>query len=141
MSGIVVVGVDGSATASRAAASARDLAAALGAQLHVVSAFTGDRSDALGSGSDQVNVSNEDVAEHVARTAAKTLDGGVKVTYAAVRGRPADALIKEAIRTDARILVVGNRRMRGIGRVLGSVANSVAHNAPCDVYIANTYDD
>ena len=41
---------------------------------------------------------------------------------------------------DARMIVVGNRRMHGIGRVLGSVANSVAHNAPCDVYIANTYD-
>ena len=38
------------------------------------------------------------------------------------------------------LIVVGNRRMRGIGRVLGSVANSVAHNATCDVYIANTYD-
>ena len=34
--------------------------------------------------------------------------------------------------------MVGNRRMQGLGRVLGSVANSVAHNAPCDVYIAKT---
>lgn len=41
---------------------------------------------------------------------------------------------------EARIIVVGNRRMRSIGRVLGSVAISVAHHAPCDVYIANTYD-
>jgi nucleotide-binding universal stress UspA family protein len=31
--------------------------------------------------------------------------------------------------------------MSGIGRVLGSVANSVAHNAPCDVYIAKTDAD
>ncbi|MDR6688658.1 hypothetical protein J2Y41_004253 [Arthrobacter sp. 1088] len=30
--------------------------------------------------------------------------------------------------------------MKGLGRVLGSVANSVPHNAPCGVYIANTYD-
>jgi nucleotide-binding universal stress UspA family protein len=141
MSGIIVVGVDGSGTADKAAASARDLAAALGASLHVVSAFTGDRTEAFGSGSDQLNVSNEDAAEHVARTVAKSLDGDVKATYSAVRGRPADALIKEAIRMEARIIVVGNRRMRGIGRVLGSVANSVAHNAPCDVYIANTYDE
>jgi nucleotide-binding universal stress UspA family protein len=29
--------------------------------------------------------------------------------------------------------------MHGLGRVLGSIANSVAHNASCDVYIANTY--
>jgi nucleotide-binding universal stress UspA family protein len=39
------------------------------------------------------------------------------------------------------MIVVGNRRMHGIGRVLGSVANSVAHNAPCDVYIAKTDAD
>ena len=76
----------------------------------------------------------------MARTVAESLGGGVKVTYAAAKGRPADALIKEALRIDARIIVVGNRRMRGIGRVLRSVANSVAHNAPCDVCIANTYD-
>jgi len=62
------------------------------------------------------------------------------VTYSAARGKPAEALIKEAERLSARMIVVGNRRMRGIGRVLGSVANSVAHNATCDVYIANTYD-
>lgn len=84
MSGTIVVGVDGSATAKKAAESARDLAAALGASLDVVSAFDSDRTEVFGSGSD--------------------------------------------------------RRMHGIGRVLGSVANSVAHNAPCDVYIANTYD-
>jgi len=36
------------------------------------------------------------------------------------------------------MIVVGSRRMQGIGRVLGSVADSVAHNAPCNVYIAKT---
>jgi nucleotide-binding universal stress UspA family protein len=140
MSGIIIVGVDGSRTASKAAASARDLAAALGAALHVVSAFSSDRTEAFGSGSDQLNISNQDAAEHVARTVASSLGQDVKVTYSAARGRPADALIKEALKMEARIIVVGNRRMQGIGRVLGSVANSVAHNAHCDVYIANTYD-
>lgn len=62
------------------------------------------------------------------------------VSHSVVRSRPADALLKEAARVEADMIVVGNRRMRGVGRVLGSVANSVAHNAPCDVYIANTYD-
>jgi len=28
--------------------------------------------------------------------------------------------------------------MTGIGRVLGSIANDVAHHAPCSVYIAKT---
>jgi nucleotide-binding universal stress UspA family protein len=94
----------------------------------------------VGSGSDKLTVTAFDAAEHVARTVAESLGESVKVTYSAARGRPADALIQEAIRVEARIIVVGNRRMHGIGRVLGSVANSVAHNAPCDVYIANTYD-
>jgi nucleotide-binding universal stress UspA family protein len=34
--------------------------------------------------------------------------------------------------------VLGNRRMQGAGRILGSVANSVAHHAPCDVYVVKT---
>lgn len=140
MGGIIVVGVDGSGTARKAAESARDLAAALGASLHVVSAFDSDRTEVFGSGSDRWIVSDADAAEQVARTVAESLSRDIKVTYSAARGRPADALIKEAVRMEARIIVVGNRRMQGIGRVLGSVANSVAHNAPCDVYIANTYD-
>ncbi|WP_457947113.1 universal stress protein [Pseudarthrobacter sp. alpha12b] len=140
MGGIIVVGVDGSETAKRAAESAKNLAAGLGAALHVVSAFDSDRTEVFGSGSDRWIVSDADAAEQVARTVAESLGRDITVTYSAARGRPADALIKEAVRMDARIIVVGNRRMHGIGRVLGSVANSVAHNAPCDVYIANTYD-
>ena len=38
----------------------------------------------------------------------------------------------------ADVIVVGNRRMQGVGRLLGSVANEVAHNAPCDVFIVKT---
>jgi nucleotide-binding universal stress UspA family protein len=140
MSGVVVVGVDGSVTARKAAEAARDLATALGATLHVVSAFDENRSGVFGSGSDKWLVADADKAEHVARTVADTLGGDTKITYSAASGRPADALIREAIRKEARIIVVGNRRMQGVGRVLGSVANSVAHNAPCDVFIANTYD-
>ena len=113
----------------------------MGATLHVVSAFDSDRTEVFGSGSDQWIVSDADGAENVARTVADSLAGDVKVTYSAARGKPAEALIKEAERLGARMIVVGNRRMRGIGRVLGSVANSVAHNATCDVYIANTYAD
>lgn len=139
MTGIIVVGVDGSDTALRAARTARDLAATLGATLHVVSAFDSDRTEVFGSGSDQWIVSDAGEAEKVARRVAEGLrTPEVTVTYAAARGKPAEALIGEAERSGARMIVVGNRRMRGIGRVLGSVANSVAHNAPCDVYIAKT---
>ena len=139
MTGIIVVGVDGSETALRAAHTARDLAVSVWATLHVVSAFDSDKTQVFGSGSDQWIVSDAGNAETVARSVAEGLRRpDITVTYAAARGKPAEALIREAERTGARMIVVGNRRMSGIGRVLGSVANSVAHNAPCDVYIAKT---
>ena len=140
MSGVVVVGVDGSESAKKAAEAARDLAKSLGASLHVVTAFETESAETFGVGSDKVRISNADSAEIVANALGNSAQG-LEITHSAARGKPADALIKEAIRLDARLIVVGNRRMRGIGRLLGSVANSVAHNAPCDVYIANTYDD
>ncbi|HJW01019.1 MAG TPA: universal stress protein [Arthrobacter sp.] len=141
MGGVIVVGVDSSQTASKAAECARDLAVATGASLHVVTAFDSDRTEVIGRGSDQIVLSEADSAELVAKRLGGSAGSELKVSYSAARGKPAEALIKEAIRLDATMIVVGNRRMRGIGRVLGSVANSVAHNAPCDVYIANTYDD
>jgi nucleotide-binding universal stress UspA family protein len=140
MSGVVVVGVDGSPSARKAAEVALGLAKALGGSLHIVTAFDVDRSETFGVGSDEVKVWNSEAAETVAKSLGETRPG-VEISYFAARGKPADALIREAMRLDARLIVVGNRRMRGIGRLLGSVANSVAHNAPCDVYIANTYDD
>lgn len=141
MNGIIVVGVDGSETARRAAEAARDLAMAFGTKLHVVTAFDGDRTVVFGSGSDEWVVSNEDSAEEIAENVVVDLDkGAVQVTWSAVRGTPAQALIKQAESYGARTIVVGNRRMKGLGRVLGSVANTVAHNAPCDVYVVKTDD-
>jgi nucleotide-binding universal stress UspA family protein len=141
MTGTIVVGVDGSETARRAAESARNMAVALNAPLLVVSAFNSDRTETIGSGSDKWIISDAADAEKAAKSIAASFStDGLAVTYAVVRGKPAEALIREASRVEASMIVVGNRRMRGLGRVLGSVANSVAHNAPCDVYIANTYD-
>jgi len=140
MANVVVVGVDASPSARKAAEVELDLAASLGASLHIVTAFEMENAETFGVGSDKVRISNADSSEIVAKSLGASRPG-VDITHFAARGKPADSLIKEAIRLDARVIVVGNRRMRGIGRLLGSVANSVAHNAPCDVYIANTYED
>lgn len=135
----VVVGVDGSETARRAAEAARDLAVAMGANLHVVTAFITEWTEVVGSGSDQAPISSRATAENIARELALELNSNqLQVAYFAALGSPADALIKHAEQHDAALIVVGNRRMRGFGRILGSVANSVAHNAPCDVYVVKT---
>ncbi|MDR6638354.1 MULTISPECIES: universal stress protein [Paenarthrobacter] len=139
MTGVVIVGVDGSETAMRAAKAAQQLAIGLGASLRVVSAFDSNRTEVVEIGTDKWIVSDAAEAEAVARDVADRLkDERLEVTYSAARGKPGEALVKEAEMQDARLIVVGNRRMQGLGRVLGSVANTVAHTAPCDVYIAKT---
>lgn len=139
MTGVIVVGVDGSDTARRAADTAGNLALALGTTLHVVTAFDNDKPDIVGSGSDQLVISSEDAAREVAHAVAVELSSPqLQVAYFAVHGSAAKALIKQAEQHRAQLIVVGNRRMRGMGRVLGSIANSVSHGAPCDVYIAKT---
>ncbi|MDQ4491905.1 universal stress protein [Sinomonas sp. ASV486] len=139
MTGPIVVGVDGSATANRAAEEARNLAVALGVPLRVISAFDTDNTEVLGSGSDTWIVSDADTTVSIAKNVAHALEApGLTVTYGAVRGKPAEAIIAEAERVDARMIVVGNRGMQGLTRILGSVANTVAHSAPCDVYIVKT---
>ena len=78
-------------------------------------------------------------AEQIADQQAATFRAqGVEATSAAIDEKPADALINEAERLEAEVIVVGNRRMQGVSRLLGSVANEVAHNAPCDVLIVKT---
>ena len=140
MSGPIVVGVDGSPTARKAAEKARDLALRLAAPLHVVSAHTQEEITHIKSGSDQWVVTSAENALKIAENVARTLrTPGLEVHTSSAHGKPSDALIAYAERIGADMLVVGNQRMRGMARVLGSVANSVSHKATCDVYIANTY--
>lgn len=139
MAGPVMVGVDSSETALVAARRAAGLARSLGLPLHVVSAYEAGPVEVVEIGSDTFTMGSDSTAHSVAERVASTVrwDGG-EVTAAAVEGKPADALVHEAERVGAELLVVGNRRMQGVARVLGSVANSVSHHSPCDVYIVKT---
>jgi nucleotide-binding universal stress UspA family protein len=137
MSDTIVVGVDGSDTAAKAAAAAAKLAAALGAKLHIVTAYKEQVSGMVEVGTDEFYYSSDDEALSVAQAEAARV-GVDGVTVEAVHDKPGDALISEAKRLGASLIVVGNRRMQGIGRLLGSVASDVAHHAPCDVYIVKT---
>jgi nucleotide-binding universal stress UspA family protein len=135
----IIVGVDGSDTAAHAARVAADLARKLGAVLHVITACDDEVVTEVGVGSDQLVINKSDEAAEIAEGIAESLrGGGLEVDSAARYGRPHEALIDEAKRYDDALIVVGNRRMQGAGRMLGSVANTVAHNAPCDVYVVKT---
>ena len=136
---IYVIGTDGSETAARAAKRAGDLARATGATVHVVCAYSKTSGANFRIGSDEYMATSLTSAEQIADQQAATFRAqGVEATSAAMDEKPADALINEAERLEAELIVVGNRRMQGVSRLLGSVANEVAHNAPCDVLVVKT---
>jgi nucleotide-binding universal stress UspA family protein len=62
----------------------------------------------------------------------------VKVECHAVTADPADALLQVAEAASADLIVIGNRGMHGVSRVLGSVPNKVSHRARCNVLIVAT---
>ncbi len=65
---------------------------------------------------------------------------GVRPQARALQGRPATAIIEEALRSRARLLVLGSRGARSpSGPPLGSVALQVARFAPCSVLLVREH--
>jgi universal stress protein A len=72
--------------------------------------------------------------EQVESTAKELEARGIKVTGIAVEQSPATAIIEEATRRPADLIVIGTRGLTGLKHVaLGSVADRVARMAPCPV--------
>ncbi len=139
----IVVGTDGSATASTAVEHAAKLAASTGAQLHVGMASpsiptlvapdmmvaTADWTAA----SEQATTAALDAAADIASAA------GAEATTHQLGGDPADALLSLCDQLDADLLVVGSRGMHGARRfLLGSVSSRCAHHADRSVLIVHT---
>ncbi len=142
MSKIVVTGVDTSETAAAAARKAAGIAVALDARLHVLSAYGDFEAERISVGAEEFLVSNEKTAEGVAFDVFAEIRKefpGLEITYGPAEGSPADALVKAAEELKADVIVVGNKRVQGLARILGSIARDVAAHAPCDVYIAHTH--
>lgn len=133
----IVVGIDRSETAARAAAVAAEMASALGVNLHLVMCAEKSKSTDLIVGTDHFHTDWISEASLFLQNAARNLAYD-QVTFAVESGNPASVLCAEAERLDARMVVVGNRRVQGVSRVLGSVAGDVLKNADCDVLIVNT---
>lgn len=136
----ILVGVDGSDSSRKAARVAAELAAAFGAELHVLTAVDEKAlvADPALVGDVRALTPGEQ-AEAIANEIAGSLsDITANIHPSPVQGKPADALVAAAKEIGADLIVVGNRRVQGIGRILGSVATDVAHHAPCDVYIVKT---
>lgn len=135
----IVVGVDQSETARRAAFRAAELATALDVPLHLVMAASPGRADGMTTETGH-RVDWLAGAEQFLGALIGELPGSV-ITHAVIADDPATAMCDEAARIDAQMIVVGNRRVRGISRVLGAIATDVARRAPCDVLISDTSSD
>ena len=143
----VLVGTDGSDTATTAVRYAIDLARELGARLQIVSAYepvSPDRRRREGVAAPKdlewtVNP-REDVLALLeqARSDADAV-GVAEVQTFARQGDAADAILDVAEEQRTDLIVVGNKGMTGAKRfLLGSVPNKVSHHAPCSVLIVRT---
>ena len=142
----IVVGTDGSDTATKAVRQAVELAGSLGAKLELVSAYepvpaqriNEERREAPEDLQWAINP-REDVDATLEEAAKIARDAGVQVELFARQGDPADAILDVAEEVEADLIVVGNKGMTGAKRfLLGSVPNKVSHHAPCSVLIIRT---
>jgi len=140
----IVVGTDGSESASRAVGEAARLAKALDAELHVVSAFEPLRDANIegapeGAAKVWAPLPDSQVEAILSETKSRLATQQLKATTHAVRAHPADALLEVATEVGADMIVVGSRGMHGTRRfALGNVPNKVSHRARCNVLIVAT---
>jgi nucleotide-binding universal stress UspA family protein len=147
MFGSILVGTDGSDTATTAVRYAIDLARQLEARLQIVSAYEPVsvqrlRHENLELPPDVQWMVNprEDVLALLDQAADDARAAGVEdVDTYARQGDAADAILDVAEELRSDLIVVGNRGMTGAKRfLLGSVPNKVSHHAPCSVLIVRT---
>jgi nucleotide-binding universal stress UspA family protein len=143
----ILVGTDGSDTATTAVRYAIDIARELGARLQIVSAYEpvsdqrlrGARVEVPEDLQWMINL-REDVLAMLQSAREDAQGAGVEqVETFARQGDAADAIIDVAEEQRSDLIVVGNRGMTGAKRfLLGSVPNKVSHHAPCSVLIVRT---
>jgi nucleotide-binding universal stress UspA family protein len=141
----IILGTDGSETAAKALEIAISIAEQNRSVLHIVNAYRSSSGsgpvvlvgaavpldDAMGRA-----VAAEASERLLADAAASASAAGVEVEVHSVNSSPDDAVIELAQQLRADLIVVGNKGMEK--RVFGSVPNSIAHKAPCDLLIVKT---
>ena len=136
----IIVGVDESDTARAAAEHAAELANRYGRPLHLVRSLAQRTPKTVrGGGTESWQVDTLTLAEEHLLAMAGTLGATGPVSHAVLADDPASALCNEATRLGASFIVVGNKRVQGAARVLGSIAGDVAKHAPCNVVIVHTH--
>ena len=137
----IVVGVDGSEQSIRAARVAAGMARSSGSKLHVVTVVRPPEGwwGVVGSPppADALSASMERAQRSVLDATMAAVDmEGIDVTVTEEIGDPAVALSAYCEQVGAGLLVVGRRGAGMVERlVLGSVADRLAHHAPCALMV------
>lgn len=132
--------VDGSKPGEMAFQTAVQIADAMGATLEVVTVITGPENPRgrkeMMSLKEALEAQKRDAGELLQKHAAKARDWKLEVRSQVLEGEVPTELVNYARRTKADLLVVGNRGLSGVRRLLlGSVSRGVADRAKCNVLI------
>lgn len=137
----LLVGTDGSDSATIAVAHAIELGRALDAEVSVISVYATPRADAPEVISSRHGDPTADIARAVLRDVEKRFAGKGKFVTRAEEGNPAETLMDIAEDEGFDLVVIGNRGMAGASRfMLGNVPNKISHHAPSSVLIVDTVD-
>jgi len=151
----IVVGTDGSPSATEAVRKAAELARLCGAWLHLVTAYHPARVAAavavgpeaaaavsvaaVAEAEESLRADAEAVLERAKRSVGGNGPNGPNFACQARAGGAGEVLVAVAEEVGADLIVLGNRGMSGPRRfLLGSVPSRVAHHAPCAVMIVQT---
>jgi len=134
----VVVGADDSSTARQAVAAAVQMARMSGARLHIVTAYD-PKSVRLDDVPSEFRMTTLHPADLLLRSLSEIArQQGIEPEVHPAAGAPAEAVVRVAEQCGADLIVVGNKGLRGVRRVLGSIPNSIVHEAPCSVLVVDT---
>lgn len=134
----ILVATDGSGSATRAVNLGAKIAKAAGATLYAISVYApGEASNPLAG----ARMSGVDAAKGLLEDVVKHHGGDIDIETEALPGDPADVIVSEAKRHGIDLIIVGDRGMTGAKHVIGSVPNTISHQAPCHVLLAHTADE
>lgn len=144
--GTVLVGSDGSQSASKAVDRAAEVARDAGAKLLIATAYhpmtERERERAAAElGEEVYKVTGSHPAEDVLSEAKDRAHaaGAKDVETLCREGDPVDLLVDLIGEHSVDLVVVGNRGLNSLaGRILGSVPANISHRASCDVLIVHT---
>lgn len=141
----ILIATDGSSFSDAAVRAVARRPWPTGSEFQVLSIMEHNLIDSMGSANyaikwHDLQQSVHDAIEKIASSSADILKSeGHKVSYKVREGNVAEQITDEAKEWGADLIVVGTHGLSGIKRfLLGSIAQKVAHHAPCSVEIVRS---